>query len=82
MLGGSAEGVGAVRARMRSVYVAREHSPCEVQRVRQSRARMREAARVHEGSVVPGDRGGAGRCRLSREGCAGSGMCESCALQR
>ena len=27
MLGGSAEGVGAVRARMRSVCVAREHSP-------------------------------------------------------
>ena len=28
----------------------------------------------HEGSVVPGGRGGAGRCRLSREGgCAGVG---------
>ena len=36
--GGSAEGVCAVRARMRSVCVAREHSPCEVQCVRQSRA--------------------------------------------
>ena len=44
---------------------------------------MREAARVHEGSVVPGGRVVQGDA-VSRErgGRAGCGMCERCALQR
>ena len=55
---------------------------CEVQRVRGRMCVMREAARVHEGSVVPGGREVQGDAVSRERGCAGSGMCESCALQR
>ena len=43
---------------------------------------MREAARGHEGSVAPGGRVVQGDAVSHERGCAGGGMCESCALQR
>jgi hypothetical protein len=36
----------------------------------------------HEGSVVPGGRVVQGDAVSRERGCAGGGMCESCALQR
>ena len=51
---------------------------CDVQRV----CMAREAARVHEGSVVPGGRVVQGDAVSRERGRAGCGMCERCALQR
>ena len=42
---------------------------------------MRQS-RVHEGSVVPGGRCGAGDAVSRERGMCRGGMCESCALQR
>ena len=43
---------------------------------------MREAARVHEGSVVPGGRVVQGDAVSRERGCAGSGMCEKLCLTK
>ena len=43
---------------------------------------MREAARVHEGSVMPGGRVVQGDAVSRERGMCRGGMCESCALQR